>query len=233
MTPAPKQQWLTALAVTIGLAAFFIRFAGIDLWFSGLFWSGTEGWYLGASWWAMLMYRLIPLLVYFVAIAIPIVAIVNLVRRRPLGPFHGRALLYIFAAVAIGPGLVVNVVLKDNWGRARPRDVVEFAGAQTFTPAFVISDQCPKNCSFVAGHPSMAFALMAIVLVAARRRRTVLVTGTVVLGVLVGFGRVVQGGHFLSDVVFSGIFTVAIVAGLYRLFRPGPVDPAGAPSAPS
>jgi len=39
-----------------------------------------------------------------------------------------------------------------------------------------------------------------------------------VLGVLVGFGRIVQGGHFLSDVIFSGIFTVAITVGLYRAF---------------
>ena len=40
----------------------------------------------------------------------------------------------------------------------------------------------------------------------------------VTVGTVVGFGRIVQGGHFFSDVVFSGIFTVAIAVGLYRLF---------------
>jgi len=228
-----KRAWLVGLASTVVLAVLFIRFARVDLWFSGLFWSGAEGWFLGRSWWATFLYRSIPLLVYVVAAAIPIVAIINRVRGRALGPFHGRALLYIFAAVALGPGLLVNVILKDNWGRARPRDVVEFAGAQTFTPAFVISDQCPKNCSFVAGHPSMAFALLSIVLVAASRRRNFLIAATVVLGLLVGFGRIVQGGHFLSDVVFSGIFTVAIVVGLYHLFRPARADHPGSPTAPS
>ena len=126
--------------------------------------------------------------------------------------------LYLIAVVAIGPGLVVNVVFKDHWGRARPRDVVEFGGAKAFTPAFVISDQCPKNCSFVAGHPSMAFAMVALALVAARKRRAWLIALALTVGAVVGFGRIVQGGHFLSDVVFSAIFTVAVAAGLYRLF---------------
>jgi len=204
--------------VTALLASGFVWFAGIDIWFTGLFWNGVDGFFLRDAWWARLMYEIIPILTFSVVGIALLGLIVNAVRRRPLGPLRSRVFLYLIAVVAIGPGLVVNVVFKDHWGRARPRDVVEFGGAKTFTPAFVISDQCPKNCSFVAGHPSMAFAMVALGLLAARRRRVWLMTLAVTVGMVVGFGRIVQGGHFLSDVVFSAIFTVAIAVGLYRLF---------------
>ena len=214
-------RWAVAGLTTALLAAGFVGFAGIDLWFTGLFWNGTDGFFLRDAWWARLAYLSIPILAYSVVGIALVGLIVNAVRRRPLGPWRSRTFLYLIAVVAIGPGLVVNVVFKDHWGRARPRDVVEFGGTKAFTPAFVISDQCPKNCSFVAGHPSMAFAMVALVLVAARprrRRRAWLIALVVAVGMVVGFGRIMQGGHFLSDVVFSAIFTVAVAVGLYRLF---------------
>jgi lipid A 4'-phosphatase len=207
-------------ATSLVLAIFFVRFAEIDLWFSGLFWNATDGFFLREAWWVQLPYKIIPPITVGLVAGALLLILINMVRRRPLGPFHNRRLVYFIAVVAIGPGLVVNVVLKDNWGRARPRDVVEFGGDRQFTPAFIVSDQCPRNCSFVAGHPSMAFALFALVLLMARRRQELLLGATVAvtLGLAVGFGRILQGGHFLSDVVFSGIITVAIAAGLYTLF---------------
>ncbi len=219
-------RWAVAGLATALLAAGFVGFAGIDLWFTGLFWNGTDGFFLRDTWWARTLYQVIPILSYSVVGIALIGLIVNAVRRRPLGPWRSRVFLYLIAVVAIGPGLVVNVVFKDHWGRARPRDVVEFGGTKAFTPAFVISDQCPKNCSFVAGHPSMAFAMVALVLVAAsrrHRRRAWLIALVVAMGMVVGFGRIVQGGHFLSDVIFSAIFTVAVAVGLYRLFGLEPV----------
>ena len=217
-------RWAIAGLVTALLAVGFVGLASVDLWFSGLFWNGTDGFFLRDAWWARVAYWVIPILAYSVVGVALVGLLVNAVRRRPLGQWHSRMFLYLIAVVAIGPGLVANVVFKDHWGRARPRDVVEFGGAKIFTPAFVISDQCSKNCSFVAGHPSMAFAMVALVLVAARRRRAWLIALAVALGVVVGLGRIVQGGHFLSDVVFSAIFTVAIAVGLYRLFGLDPSD---------
>jgi lipid A 4'-phosphatase len=225
---SPGVRWAVAGLATALLAAGFVWFAGIDLWFTGLFWNGTDGFFLRDAWWVRTMYRIIPILSYSVVGIALIGLIVTAVRRRPLGPWRSRMFLYLIAVVAIGPGLVVNVVFKDHWGRARPRDVVEFGGTKAFTPAFVISDQCPKNCSFVAGHPSMAFAMVALALVAASprpsRRRAWLIALVVAAGMVVGFGRIVQGGHFLSDVIFSAIFTVAVAVGLYRLFGLDPVS---------
>ena len=78
--------------------------------------------------------------------------------------------LFVLAALALGPGLVVNAGFKDHWGRARPRDVTQFSGERTFTPALQPTDQCDRNCSFVAGHPSVAFWLAALGFAAASHR---------------------------------------------------------------
>ena len=43
-----------------------------------------------------------------------------------------------------------------------------------------------------------------------------LIAGTIV-GLAAGLVRVAQGGHFLSDVVFAGVFMALIATGVHRL----------------
>ncbi|MDH4133924.1 MAG: phosphatase PAP2 family protein [Gammaproteobacteria bacterium] len=115
-----------------------------------------------------------------------------------------RPALYLLLVMLLGPGLLVNSVFKDQWGRARPSQVQEFGGAKQFTRAAIPADQCEKNCSFVSGHASVGFYFLALAFLQSRRRALWLTLGTT-LGLGVGFVRIVQGGHFLSDVLFSGI----------------------------
>ena len=68
-----------------------------------------------------------------------------------------RQWLYVLICLGIGPGLVANTLLKDQWGRARPREVAEFGGQRACTPALVPTNQCARNCSFVSGEASSAF----------------------------------------------------------------------------
>ena len=100
----------------------------------------------------------------------------------------------------LGPGLMVNEVLKGHSGRARPMTVTQFEGDRQFTPAFAAADQCDHNCSFVSGHAGMGFFLIALAWVFRDRRW---LWAGIALGALVGLGRVVQGAHFLSDIVFA------------------------------
>ena len=59
-------------------------------------------------------------------------------------------------------------------------------------------------------------------LLAGRRRYAVFATAGLA-GFVAGWGRVVQGAHFLSDVVFSFVFTFATVYVLARwVFRVPP-----------
>jgi lipid A 4'-phosphatase len=200
------------LIVAIVAAVVFTVFPGIDLWMSGLFFQPDAGFYLKDSWWAVAIYDSIPIIAIAVGVGSLLVLFHNLVRKRQVGPLSNRFLLFMLAALAVGPGLVVNAGFKDNWGRARPRDVTQFLGEKSFTPALQPTDQCERNCSFVAGHPSVVFWLAALGFAAvSRRRRNWIFAVTATLGLVAGFGRIVQGGHFLSDVVFSGLAVFAVV----------------------
>lgn len=200
------------LAVAIVAAIVFSAFPDIDLWMSGLFYRLDGGFYLKDAWWAVAIYDSIPIIAVAVGVGSLLFLISNVVRKRQVGPLSNRFLLFMLAALAVGPGLVVNAGFKDNWGRARPRDVTKFSGEKQFTPALQPTDQCGRNCSFVAGHPSVVFWLAALgFAVAARKRRNRVFTAAAALGLVAGFGRIVQGGHFLSDVIFSGLAVFAVV----------------------
>ena len=79
--------------------------------------------------------------------------------RRML--IEGRAVIFLIATLALGPGIITNVILKDHWGRSRPIDVQQFGGTDKFTPWWDPRGECPNNCSFVAGESSGAFWTMA------------------------------------------------------------------------
>ena len=42
--------------------------------------------------------------------------------------------LFVVAVFVLGPGLVVNEVFKEHWGRPRPYQVTEFGGASDYLP---------------------------------------------------------------------------------------------------
>lgn len=205
----------------IVLASFFVVVPEVDLQLAAAFYDPARGFYLDGAWWVQFFYKLVPILTVTISLGLFALLAHNLFRKKGIGPFSTRAVLYLLAALALGPGLVVQTLAKDQWGRARPRDVAEFGGDKTFTPAFVISDQCERNCSFVAGHPSVGFYFLAFALMARRRRRQIY-GGAIIFGAAIGFGRIAQGAHFLSDVVFSGIVVFVVAYLLYRYaFRLG------------
>ncbi|NTW59035.1 MAG: phosphatase PAP2 family protein [Nitrospirae bacterium] len=124
--------------------------------------------------------------------------------------------LFILLCVAIGPGLIVNGILKDNWGRARPRQIVEFGGRHEYTQPLVPASAHGK--SFPCGHCSVGY-LYAFGWWLLRRRHPKiaslsLVTG-LTLGTMLGFGRMAAGGHFLSDNIWSGLIALGVAHTLY------------------
>lgn len=111
-----------------------------------------------------------------------------------------RAAVFLLLFIVAGPVLLVNKGLKDQWGRARPVEVSQFGGALHYSPPLLPSNQCDSNCSFVSAHAAAGFALIGLYWTTRRRRW--LVAG-ILLGGAVGFGRMLRGGHFLSDIVFA------------------------------
>lgn len=121
---------------------------------------------------------------------------------------HWRSpLAFIVLAGTLGPGLVVNSGFKDNWQRARPYQVQEFGGSQQFTRAAVMTDQCDNNCSFVSGHVACGFFFASLMLID-RRRYKVWGTAGFVAGTSIGFARMADGAHWLSDVMWASPITL-------------------------
>jgi len=114
--------------------------------------------------------------------------------------------LFLVLLLVLGPGLVVNVMLKDTHGRPRPREVIEFGGKHNFFQIWQAGDT-GKNSSFPSGHAAAGFYLMAPWFLL-RRRNPPVAIGCLLFGIgygsLVGAARIMQGGHFLSDVVWAG-----------------------------
>jgi lipid A 4'-phosphatase len=203
-------------AALVAAAALFLFFPGIDLWAAGLFYRPGDGFFLSSWGPVRAVYAAVPYLTDAVVIGVVALYLLGLRRGRPVWRFDGRGAAFLLLALALGPGLLVNTVLKDHWGRARPTQVTEFGGTQIFSPAPLPADQCARNCSFPAGHPAMWFYLVSFALLLQDRRRSAAAGAAVAVGALVGVARMAQGGHFLSDVVFSGLLVCGVSLLLHR-----------------
>ena len=130
-----------------------------------------------------------------------------LVSLRSRGKNWRMPLAFVVLAGALGPGLLVNSGFKDNWQRARPYQVQQFGGTQQFTRAAVMTDQCNNNCSFVSGHVACGFFLASLMLVHRRRHGLWGAIG-VTAGLAIGFSRMADGAHWLSDVLWASPITM-------------------------
>ncbi len=129
-----------------------------------------------------------------------------------------RATLFVLVSYLIGPGLIVNGILKDHWGRARPHQIVEFGGDAAFSSVWGLSDQCQRNCSFASGEGASAFWLMAIVFLVPEERRWPVGVVTLAFATLVSLARIAGGGHFLSDVLVAWLIVLLVLLLSDRLF---------------
>lgn len=128
-----------------------------------------------------------------------------------------RHALFLFTCLALGPALMAEGVLKNVFGRARPQDITEFGGDLIFSPAWVISGECSRNCSFVSGDVSGVAILMAIPLIVTRFRLALTIPILALTGLTMAY-RVLAGKHFLSDAVISACLTIGLVYFIHYLF---------------
>jgi membrane-associated PAP2 superfamily phosphatase len=151
-----------------------------------------------------------------VAPAVAALVIKLILPRRKL-LISGRAVVFLIATMVLAPGLLVNVFLKDHWGRPRPIDVTQFGGNGSFVPWWDPRGNCPANCSFVSGDVAGAFWTIAPAALAPPQWRAVAYGAALALGAGMAAIRVMAGAHFPSDVIFSGLFTFLIVWTVYAL----------------
>ncbi len=130
-----------------------------------------------------------------------------------------RYAVFVLAATLLGPGLVINGVIKDYWGRPRPHQTIELGGTQAYVPPL---KRTPGGLgkSFPSGHSAVGFALGAFYFIWARRRPRLALAAALIsitLGTLLGIGRMTAGDHFLSDIIWSAVLTYGVAFVLYWL----------------
>lgn len=108
---------------------------------------------------------------------------------------------YIVLVILLGPGLLVNLVFKDNWGRPRPVHISEFGGQYTYVPPLKIGNTPEK--SFPCGHCSVGFMFFALYFLSLKRK-TFYFLLTLLFAMMMALTRMSAGGHFISDFLWSG-----------------------------
>ena len=209
-----------ATLLAIPLAAVLIATPQIDLGISGAAREICTGQSAQGPWcrtWPVMVVRYSFMGLFFLVSIATLVATIRLLHaeRRVFGLAQARC-WFMIAVLIAGPGLVANLVFKENLGRARPRDVVEFGGTKAFTPPLIPASECSRNCSFVSGEASSIYAVFFALALLLPRYRMLLLIGGIVAGTLAGIVRILQGAHFLSDVLFAGII-MAITVGLLHI----------------
>ena len=216
-----RNPWTWAVALVIPPTFFPAIDIGVSSWF---FDPSITFFPLRDSVWAEWVRKDWPFYMFGFAGLIPFVLLWGEITKRPKFGITRLTTVFLLLSLAMGPGLLVNYVLKDHWGRPRPASITEFGGPNPYRPPVVAGGPCAKNCSFPSGHASLAFWLVAPAMLTPLRSRRKAVGAALMAGFIVGTIRIAEGGHFLSDILYAGIITVGVTHILYWLLISPSID---------
>jgi lipid A 4'-phosphatase len=208
------------LLLLVALQLLFVFAPQLDLLVTSWFYRPGEGFFLADQPLVQWSYQVFAQLHFYVVAVLAWLLLASWLWRRRSERLLRRRLWFLLLVLALGPGLLVNEVFKAESGRARPVQVEQYGGAREFTPVFTPAEQCERNCSFVSGHAAMGFFFIALAWVLRDRRW---LWFGILLGALVGLGRMVEGKHFLSDVIFSYwvVYGVCVLLAFWLLGQKG------------
>jgi lipid A 4'-phosphatase len=201
----------------------------IDLALSASFYNPTlpQAWYLedALPWRWFYRYGEYPAIA--MACGALFISLGSLVRRSWAG--YRRRCLFLILAVVLGPGLLINGLLKPTWSRARPRQIEQFGGPKAYRPWWQPA-RLDAGDSFPSGHAAMGYILIAGAVLVPCRRRTwpygLALVSALGFGTLLSITRIVQGGHFASDVIWAGVLMCGTTLVLQKTLRLSTSDPA-------
>ncbi len=208
--------FLIPLAILLSLSALF-RLTNLDCTLLANFYDPLHGWQHGdqSPWSQLYHYGTYPAIILA---ATALLTLLTSLFAKTVVPHRKQALFFVLL-MALGPGLLVNVIFKDHWGRPRPREIQQFSGSERFLPVWS-KGISGNGYSFPSGHASMGFYLLAPFFVLRRKKPVqarIFLGGGFTAGILIGLARMVQGGHFASDIIWSGGFIYLSGMALYHL----------------
>jgi len=193
-----KRNWIIIFILSIGtLLAWLTQ---IDLNVSSLFYQESWIYQKQIPWWQIKNWGVWP------ANSLGVCALIVLIAgffKKTLRRFRQQC-LFLVVVILLGPGLIVNSIFKENYGRPRPRQIVQFGGERQFTKAWVYSDQ--GGHSFPSGHSSIGFYFISLFYIFKKNKKKIAnwcFAAGVGYGVMMSLARIVQGAHFFSDCLWA------------------------------
>ena len=212
-----SHHFLKYFLLIICISIIFFIFPTIDITISGIFYKGSGEFFANKTDWYVYFLREIVLTsIVLIIFFLPIISASYyfFTRKNILGISLNNA-AYLFLSSVLSLGLVVNVILKNLWGRVRPNDTILFGGDQPFSIPWLKVSHCDHNCSFVSGDVSAYTLLLALLLILNKQQFVKLAYFMIAL---IGLIRIMEGGHFFSDVIMSFMITHFILKILFDIF---------------
>ena len=205
------------------LSLILAIFPTLDILFSSFFYKGNnqfvvQHYLVGWVYFYEFIIRdvFMPLIVIFLLFFPILIKFFTFTKNRfYLYDFNYRDISYIWLSTAI-VAFVVSYILKNNLGRARPVDTIEFGGDKEFSSWIKYSSECIDNCSFVSGDSSVGFFIACLYFITKKIKFFYI---SIAAGLIIGLVRVGAGGHFLSDVLMSFVIVNFILLILYFYFE--------------
>lgn len=202
----------------------FLTIPALDIWITRLFYAGDHVFPAARSpLWNKVRYLGVHITQWVAGLAL-FVMLFKLAFPKLKALLDLRAPLFLLSTLIIGPGIVTNAILKNNWGRPRPRSTEIFGGDLPFIGVWEPTNYCDSNCSFVSGEGSSSFWLFTLVFIVPKSWRIPVASVIAVLCTIFSTNRVAFGGHFTSDTLLSwGITMLVILSVHWYLYKRTPV----------
>lgn len=188
-----------------------------DIYFSGLFYFGQNQFLIQSYYLVTIFFRKIIIgLILIYILVLPIFSLFIPIQQIYFGyNFKIKKILYLWGLSIFNLVIIINLILKNFWGRVRPNEILELDGNNFFTPWYQISTQCDSNCSFVSGDAAVGFSLIAFYFLI---KKELYLWLALFLGFSIGGIRIMEGGHFISDVIFSGLVVFLLNFLIYSFY---------------
>ena len=211
------------ITITLLISIVFFVFPNLDITFSGMFFSSDNKFIASENTWVIYFVRkmILPLLA-LLSIFIPLAAIIkHLFYKEKILNICIRDWIYFLSCLILGTGIIVNSILKNLWGRARPNETVIFGGDHPFSIPWLNVEYCDTNCSFVSGDVSFFTLSLALLIIFNKTSWNIF---AYILITFISLLRIMEGDHFLSDTLIGFIITYLVIKALNSIFKKMPED---------
>lgn len=216
MAYAQRRPAAIAALILVVMSAFFLLFQNVDIALSRLAFDPETQRFMAHE---PVLQRLRALGLWvpkLIVAALVVSLLVKLLLPHLTSLIPPQVSLFFLSTLILGPGLLVNGILKAHSGRPRPRQTDLFGGDLPFMPPWSWSDHCARNCSFVSGEASSSFFVLAIVFVVPRAFRAFALCLLVPYVLAISYNRVLFGGHYVSDIVIAWPLNFLMMLAIYR-----------------